>query len=123
MNNLLFSVTANDCEWQYVRGSGKGGQKRNKTSSKVRCVHPPSNAVGVDDTTRSQHQNKRNAFMKMIETKEFRAWHKMECSRRMGLLDQVEKTVDRAMQPHNVKVEVKQDGKWTGESEQCIKKI
>ena len=30
----LFSVTAKDCNWDYYRGSGSGGQKKNKTSKK-----------------------------------------------------------------------------------------
>ena len=52
---LLFSVTAADCRFDYYRGSGKGGQKRNKTSSAVRCTHIASGAVGASDDTRSQH--------------------------------------------------------------------
>ena len=59
---LLFSVTAKDCTWDYIRGSGKGGQKRNKTSSAVRCHHKDSGAVGYAEDTRSQLKNKRLAL-------------------------------------------------------------
>ena len=55
---LLFSVTAKDCDWDYYRGSGAGGQKRNKTSNAVRCTHKDSKAVGKAEDTRSQLQNK-----------------------------------------------------------------
>lgn len=44
---LLFTVTAKDCEVQTFRSGGKGGQHQNKTSSAVRFRHPPSGAVGV----------------------------------------------------------------------------
>lgn len=109
---LLFSVTASDCEWQYMRGTGPGGQKRNKTESKVRCVHPPSGASGESDETRNQHQNKRNAFLKMINTKEFKAWHKIETAKRMGTLKDIEENVNNMMKDHNLRVEGKKDGKW-----------
>ena len=33
MKEKLFTVTANDCTWTYYRGSGPGGQKKNKTSN------------------------------------------------------------------------------------------
>lgn len=112
---LLFSITAKDCEWQYVRGTGKGGQKRNKTSSKVRCFHKESGAIGVDDSTRSQHKNKSKAFLKMVETKKFKAWHKMEVARKTGMLQQVEETVDKGMSPNNIKVELKENGKWVND--------
>lgn len=110
---LLFSVTAADCDWQYMRGTGPGGQKRNKTESKVRCVHRASGASGESDETRSQHLNKASAFRKMAETKEFKAWHKMECARRMGTLSDIEQIVDDAMKDHNLRVEGKVDGKWS----------
>lgn len=109
---LLFSVTANDCDWQYIRGTGPGGQKRNKTESKVRCVHRASGAAGESDLTRSQAQNKQIAFRKMAESKEFRLWHKLETARRLGDKMTLEEKVDRAMMDHNLKVEGKVDGKW-----------
>src|SRR3990167_3601034 len=110
---ILFSVTASDCDWKYDRGTGAGGQKRNKTSTKVRCTHRASGAVGVDDATRSQPQNKKRAFLKMAETKEFKGWHKAECARRLGHLRDVDERVEVAMRPSNIKVEGKKDGKWT----------
>ena len=109
---ILFSVTAVDCDWQYERGTGAGGQKRNKTSSKVRCTHRDSGAVGVDDATRSQHQNKQAAFAKMAEHPRFKAWWKMECARQMGRLKNVDEEVDALMRPKNLRVEGKLDGKW-----------
>jgi len=109
---LLFSVTAADCEWDYMRGTGPGGQKRNKTESKVRCTHRASGAVGESDQTRSQHENKRIAFRKMSETREFRVWHKIECARRMGEKISVEEAVERMMADANIKVEGKKDGRW-----------
>ena len=109
---LLFSVTASDCDWQYIRGTGPGGQKRNKTESKVRCTHRASGAVGDSDLTRSQHENKKIAFRKMVESKEFRLWHKLETARRLGDKLTIEEKVDRAMIDKNLKIEGKVDGKW-----------
>lgn len=109
---LLFTVTAADCDWQYLRGTGPGGQKRNKTESKVRCVHRASGGVGESDLTRSQHENKRIAFRKMAESKEFKLWHKLETARRMGDQLSIEEKVDRAMNDANIKVEGKLEGRW-----------
>ncbi|MGI9488234.1 MAG: peptide chain release factor family protein [Geminicoccaceae bacterium] len=109
---LLFSVTAGDCDFECSRGTGKGGQKRNKTSSKVRCVHRDSGAVGLSDDTRSQHQNKRIAFRRMAESPKFNAWLRLETARRLGRTQQAEDATDRAMQPKNLRVEEKRDGRW-----------
>lgn len=110
---LLFSVTAADCEWSYTRGSGNGGQKKNKTSSAVHCMHRPSGAHGYSEESRSQLENKRSAFVKMCESKEFKDWHKMECMRRMGVLDAIDRNIDKAMHPSNFRLEIKHEGKWT----------
>jgi len=113
MKELLFSVTAADCDWQYLRGTGPGGQKRNKTETKVRCVHRASGAVGESDLTRSQSENKKIAFRKMAESKEFASWHRIETARRMGDKMSIEEKVDIAMKPVNIKIEGRIDGKWT----------
>lgn len=109
---LLFSITANDCEWSYTRGTGKGGQKKNKTSSAVHCMHRPSGAHGYSEASRSQRDNKEDAFRKMAETKEFKDWMRLEIARRTGQLLEIEDAVNREMK--RVTVEVKdEEGRWT----------
>jgi protein subunit release factor B len=107
---LLFRVTAADCDWDYIRGSGAGGQHRNKTSSAVRCAHRASRAVGYSEDTRSQHDNKRTAFRRMAESDRFRAWHRLESMRRLGRLIEVDAEVDRQMR--SVRVEAVENGRW-----------
>lgn len=109
---ILFTVTSKDCDWQFVRSSGPGGQNVNKRSTKVRCTHRASGAVGESDETRSQHDNKRLAFRKMAETSEFRAWHKIETARKLGQEIDLTETVDTMMKDVNLRVEGRVDGKW-----------
>jgi len=104
---LLFSVTAKDCEWSYTRGTGHGGQAKNKTSSAVHCKHPPSGARGYAEDTRSQRQNRQMAFVRMTKTKEFEDWRQMEFRRRSGQQAAIDEKVQRELQ--NIKVEVKND--------------
>lgn len=68
----FLSVTAKDCEWDYFRCGGHGGQKVNKTSSGARVTHPSSGAVGESREERSQLQNRKKAFRKMAETEAFK---------------------------------------------------
>ncbi len=46
------------CTVVTCRGSGPGGQKRNKTSSAVRLLHKPSGISAENDESRSQHTNR-----------------------------------------------------------------
>ena len=109
---ILFSVTASDCRFDYFKGTGKGGQKRNKTESGVRCTHLDSGAVGKSDDTRSQHQNKRIAFERMAYSSDFKAWHKIEVARRTGALVEAGKKTDIAMRLGNLLIEENSTGKW-----------
>lgn len=111
---LLFSVTAADCEWSYTKGTGNGGQKKNKTSSAVHCTHRPSGAHGYSEASRSQLDNKRDAFVKMANTKEFKDWHTREVARRTGVEAEVQRYVEKEMET-NVKVEIRVNDKWTEE--------
>ena len=107
---ILFTITSQDCDWSYTKGSGAGGQKRNKTSSAVHCKHRDSGAYGYSEDTRSQHDNKRIAFKRMAETQEFKKWHKLETMKRLGQLSEINEEVDRQMK--RIKVEGVVDGKW-----------
>ena len=107
---LLFSVTASDCDWSYTKGTGAGGQKRNKTSSAVHCTHRASGAHGYSEASRSQLDNKRDAFAKMANTEVFKKWHRMEVARRTGVEAIVQAKVEQEMR--KVKYEVKVDEVW-----------
>lgn len=117
---ILFSVTANDCEWSYTKGTGSGGQKKNKTSSAVHCMHRPSGAHGYSEASRSQLDNKREAFVKMANSKEFKEWHKMETMRRNGQMAVIDAIVEREVK--KIKIEVHDEqGRWTQVKESELK--
>lgn len=109
---LLFSVTAKDCDWSFSHGTGNGGQARNKSLSAVHCTHRDSGARAFSQAGRSQEDNKRDAFVKMCGTKEFKAWHRREVWKHLGVLDQIEKAVAEGMRPEHLRLEVKVDGRW-----------
>src|SRR4051794_1433885 len=46
------------CRWDHFRGSGPGGQKRNKTSNAVRLVHEPTGIAVTATESRSLAENK-----------------------------------------------------------------
>ncbi len=55
------------CAVDTFRGTGPGGQKRNKTSSAVRLRHQPTGLRVESDLTRSQQQNKKDALSRLRE--------------------------------------------------------
>lgn len=105
---LLFSLTKKDFEFQTFCTGGPGGQHKNAKQNGVRVIHPASGAVTEHRDGRDQRKNKEAAFAKIPETKEFKAWHKMEVARRLGqvsLEDRVNAIVDRIMASKEVMVE------------------
>lgn len=113
MKELILTICASDCEFICTKGSGAGGQKRNKTSSAVYCIHKPSGAKGYSEATRSQHENKRDAFVKMTNTKEFKTWLHIESMRKMGKIAEIEREVEFSMRPSQLRVEGQIEGKWS----------
>lgn len=113
MKTLLFSVTAKDLKFVATRGSGPGGQHRNKVATAIRCIHESSGAVGYACDERSQYRNKKTAFRRMAESKKFQDWIKIEAARVSGQQAEIEKQVQEQMQPHNIKCEVHdENGLW-----------
>lgn len=56
------------CVVDRYRGSGPGGQKRNKTSSAVRLRHQPTGLTALAEEERSQHVNLRRAVRRLRES-------------------------------------------------------
>lgn len=118
---LLFSVTADDCDWMYFSAGGKGGQHQNKTASACRCRHKASGAEGISRDHREQRRNRVEAFKRMANSKEFQLWLKKETGRKLVSEEeqrrkqvQMEIQLDKMMEPSNLRVEMKdENGKWT----------
>jgi len=106
MKTLLFSLTSKDFEFQTFCTGGNGGQHRNAKQNGVRCIHTASGARAEHRDGRDQRKNKEEAFRKCAETPQFKAWHRAETMRRMGLMKSVDRAVDEAMRPENIKVEI-----------------
>jgi hypothetical protein len=54
-----------ECSISFFKATGKGGQKRNKTSSAVRITHTPTSTVVTASEDRSQHKNRHIALKKL----------------------------------------------------------
>jgi peptide chain release factor 1 len=53
-----FTLNPGDLVWAFSRGSGPGGQNRNKTETAVDLTHKPTGVKVHCESERSQHQNK-----------------------------------------------------------------
>lgn len=109
MREKILTVTADDCEVQTFRAGGKGGQNQNKRETGVRIIHHPSGARGESREHRTQWENKKAAWRRMVETPQFRYWVSVET----GRIEDANKWVEKQMDPKNIKLEVRVDRKWT----------
>jgi len=114
---LLFSVTAKNCELQTFTCGKKGGGGKDTSNNGVRLIHHPSGARGEGRDTRDQKTNKRNAFLRLVKTKEFLNWHRVEVAKKLGntTID-VNAAVDATMNPQNLLVEIQTKRGWVNES-------
>ena len=64
-NNNLFQLNLEEFEESAYKGSGKGGQKRNKKMSAVRLVHKPTGISVCVESGRNYHQNRETAWAEM----------------------------------------------------------
>lgn len=117
MNNkeLLFSLSKEKGDFivQPFKGSGNGGQKRNKTMSACRITHPASGTVSECQEERSFEQNKKKAFERLVEKESFKQWFRLETMQRTGEYAVMLEEVERQMRPSNIRVEcVDENGRW-----------
>jgi len=102
---LLFSIRKEDFDWQFFRGSGNGGQKRQKTSSACRCIHRASGAVGESRDGRSQSHNRETAFLHCVESPEFQSWFRLHTAAVLQGYRSVEEKVEEQMREENLQFE------------------
>ncbi len=59
-------IDLHDLQWSAFRGSGPGGQHRNKTETGVRVVHVPTGTSVRIDSGRSRERNRELAFSTLL---------------------------------------------------------
>jgi hypothetical protein len=101
---LIFSVTLKDCDVQEFRAGGPGGQNQNKRNTGIRIIHRESGARGESREQRSQLQNKRAAFKRMVESPAFKIW----LARQSYHYDELTRLGDLAL-PWNGDTEIRED--------------
>lgn len=105
---LLFSVTEKDLRIDTFRSGGKGGQHQNTRDTGVRITHLESGAVGESREERSQLQNKKKAFKRLVESEKFKNWLKIRSAELMGKIkseEEIKKEVEAWMDEKYLKVE------------------
>jgi len=117
---LLFSVSIADMEIQTFTAGGKGGQRQNRKETGVRLIHPPSGARGEARDSRNQLENKRAAFARLVGSREFTAWHRLETAKRLGLIEDLDKRVEAMLSiAPDIKIEVRTKDGWTDQTTPC----
>lgn len=111
MKEKMFSISIKDCDVKHYRGSGPGGQHRNKTETAVRITHPESGAIGDSQEMKSQIQNKRIAFKRMAQSGKFKAWIRMKAAESMTGKT-VEQQIEEMMAPENLRIEKRGRQGW-----------
>lgn len=101
----ILTIKISDCIVQTFRAGGPGGQNQNKRDTAVRIIHEPSGARGESREDRTQGANKRKAFVRMANSKEFQLWVRKMAS--------CEPDIDPMMAEGNLKIEVRKNGRWT----------
>jgi protein subunit release factor B len=112
-----------DFDVSYFCGSGAGGQARNKVASGVQICHRESGAIGRASDSRSQADNKKSAFERLVKTPQFKFWAAKEIYE-INQGKTIEQEVEESMKSNNLKVEIKnEEGKWKEVSENFFKNL
>jgi protein subunit release factor A len=96
----ILSITKKDFRFDYFRAGGPGGQNQNKVNSGVRITHMESGATAEARDSRDQLANKRNAFLRMLETDEWKTWFDKKTA--MTQLDESEFSSDQIIRSYNM---------------------
>jgi hypothetical protein len=107
-------VTIADCELQTFSAGGPGGQHQNRSRTGVRIIHHASGARGECREERSQWENKKRAWRRMCESRQFRLWLALET----GRLDAIQAEISRVEIPQeDLLIEVCKNGRFVKETD------
>lgn len=105
-------LSKKDLEFSYYCGPGHGGQAKNKVASGVMIRHLESGAMGRAHDSRSQDQNKHEAFKRLVATPQMKFW----IAKKLFELKQgetLEQAVENDCHPKNLKFDIKDEhGRW-----------
>lgn len=104
-------ATRKDFDVSYFCGSGAGGQARNKVASGVQIIHKESGAIGRASDSRSQEQNKKAAFERLLKDPKWKFWFAKKAYE-IKQKETLEETIEKEVTPDKMKFEIKVDGKW-----------
>jgi len=110
---LLFTINKDHFTIERTKGSGKGGQNRNKRETAIRLTHKITGIQSYCADERSQDQNLKKAFRNLVNKKEFQTWLKVETARQLQkekdierlVEEQINAMVDAEMKDENLKIE------------------
>lgn len=107
-----FRIDERDLDIRATRGSGAGGQARNKLASAIQLTHLPTGLIIRCESERSQQQNRRTA----LQLLRVRLQEREDATRRQGLNDVRRRQLGTGQRGDKIRTVREQDGVVTQHS-------
>ena len=105
-------LSPKDLDVSYFCGSGAGGQARNKVASGVQIIHRETGAIGRASDSRSQADNKAEAFRRLLATPKMKFWLAAKIYE-VRQHESMEQTIAKETRPESLRFEIKDPtGRW-----------
>lgn len=102
---LLFSITKKDFDIERTKGSGKGGQNRNKRETAIRITHKETGITSYCADEREQHRNLIKAFKNLVNKPEFKKWLQIKIAKYDYDEKEIGREIEKSMKEENLKIE------------------
>lgn len=114
MEKKIFKVTKDDFDVSWFSGTGAGGQHRNRHMNCCRLKHKDTGIIKTGQSHREKQANQSEALNSMAEDPRFKSY----CQIKLSELEKgktIEEEVNEMLSLENLKIEVKENGKWREE--------